>query len=73
MVSLLHDDEDSRGPVVNGFLWCNDVFLQLDVTKTKEICIDFGRTHPTAVNSDINGQKVEVEIIINNWLQKSIG
>ncbi len=65
IVSLLHDDEDSHGPVVDDFLsWCNDAFLQLNVTKMKEICIDFRRTPPSVPNSEINGQKVE---IISNY------
>ena len=44
IVILLHDDEYAHGPVVNEFVdWCDNAFLQLNVQKTMDMCIDFRR------------------------------
>ena len=38
IVSLLDDTDTSHGPVLNYFLdWCNEAFLELNVTKTKDV------------------------------------
>ena len=42
ILSLLGNEEEGHGQVMEDFLSsCNDAFLQLNITKTKEICIDF--------------------------------
>ncbi len=61
IVSLLNDTETSHGPVLNYFLdWCNEAFLELNVTKTKDVCIDCRRHHPAPVNTTVNGEAVEI-------------
>lgn len=58
-ISLLNNDESSLSPVVDGFLkWCSEAF-ELNVTKTKVMCIDFKRNVPGAVRSVINGRALE--------------
>ena len=60
IVSLLHDDESSHGPVIDYFLkWCKNSFLNLNVTKTKDMCIDFRRHAPATESTVIDGQEVE--------------
>lgn len=42
VVSLLRDGESSHGPVINDFVkWCKDSYLQLNMSKTKDMIIDF--------------------------------
>lgn len=42
IVSLLDDDDVRHGQVLDSFIyWCKEAFLQINVTKTKELCIDF--------------------------------
>lgn len=51
----------SHGPVVDDFiLWCENAFLQLNVTKTKDMCIDFRRSPPAPQNSVVKGEAVEI-------------
>lgn len=43
-VSLLQGEETTSGPVVDDFThWFDDSFSNLNVTKTKDMCIDFQR------------------------------
>ena len=60
IVSLLHGKEASHGPIVAEFTdWCDKSYLQLNVTKTKDMAIDF-RKHPQAqMPTDIKGQILE--------------
>lgn len=45
IVSLLEENEPSHGPIIDEFVtWCEESFLQLNTSKTKDILIDF-RTH----------------------------
>lgn len=61
IVSLLYDDETSHGPVVDGFVsWCGNAFLQLNVSKTKDMCIDFRRLPPAPQCSAIESQAVDM-------------
>ena len=61
IISLLDDNEASHGPVVDDFVsWCDEAFLQLNVTKTKDMCIDFRLSAPATESSVINGQAVEM-------------
>lgn len=42
IVSLLQGSENNHGPVVDNFVkWCEDSYLQLNITKTKDMAIDF--------------------------------
>ena len=61
IVSLLDNDEVGHGQVTEDFLsCCNDAFLELNISKAKELCIDFRHgPHPTQ-NTDICGQPVEI-------------
>ena len=60
IVSLLRDAESSHGPVLDYFLkWCKNSFLSLNVTKTKDMCIDFRRHVPATGSTVIDGQEVE--------------
>ncbi len=62
IVSLLNDNENSHGPVVDEFVeWCDNAFLQLNVKKTKDMYIDF-RHKPSNINQTtiIKGQALEV-------------
>ena len=61
IVSLLSDAEVCHGPVVDDFVsWCEEAFLQLNVTKTKDMCIDFRRSEPAHQSTVINGQIVDL-------------
>lgn len=61
IVSLLDNNEDGHGPVLNDFLsWCSDAFLDLNISKTKEVCIDFRRATSPTLTSTIQGQSVEI-------------
>ena len=60
IVSLLHDQNTDHGPVVDYFVqWCIDAYLHLNVTKTKDMCIDFRKTQQSPQNTVINGDKVD--------------
>ena len=61
IVSLLNNEEVEHGQVTEDFLSrCKDTFLELNISKTKELLIDFRRgPHPTQ-NTVINGQPVEI-------------
>ena len=61
IVSLLNNDENSHGQVLDDFLsWCDNAFLQLNVSKTKEICSDFRCAPPSPKKSVVNGQAVDI-------------
>ena len=43
IVSLLQENESSHGPVLDDFLrWCEESYLQLNISKTKDMVIDLG-------------------------------
>ena len=60
IVSLLQGDESGHGPVVEDFVtWCDDSYLKLNITKTKDMIIDF-RTRPVDhVTTIIKGEAVD--------------
>ena len=63
IVSLLDNSETEHGPVVDDFIsGCNDFHLSINVTKTKDMLIDFRKTQPTNVAPTIIQDKV-VEIV----------
>lgn len=56
-VSLPDRDEFSHGPVVDYFMTCcQDSFLTINASKTKDMVIDFRHSQSSAVNTVINGQ-----------------
>lgn len=61
IVSLLSSDDPEHGPVVNDFMdWCKSSFLNINVEKTKEMCIDF-RRNPTVISPVVmDNQPVEL-------------
>ncbi|KAF7668648.1 hypothetical protein LDENG_00299480, partial [Lucifuga dentata] len=62
IISLLHGKEDSHGPVLNDFVqWCDDNFLTLNISKTKDVFIDFRRASflLTPPQTLLNGQAVQ--------------
>ena len=61
IVSLLEEDEVQHGPVVDDFIsWCDKSFLQLNVSKTKDMVISFRRTPPSPAPTLIKGTEIEV-------------
>ena len=62
IISLLQNDESEHGPVVNEFVsWCDEAFLQLNTSKTKDMAIDFRRkvSNPPTQTS-IKGSNIEI-------------
>lgn len=60
IVSLLHDAETSHGPVLQDFSsWCDQSFLVINASKTKDMVIDFRTQAPNQNPTVIKGQPVE--------------
>ncbi len=60
IVSLLQDHEVGHGPVLDYFIrWCDDSYLQLNVTKTKDMIIDFRKKQPVTAQTLVKGTAVE--------------
>lgn len=61
IVSLLKENENGHGPVVNQFVqWCEESKLKLNTLKTKDIVIGFRKKKDTPEATIILGQSVEV-------------
>ena len=61
IVSLLSNDEINHGPVVDEFSdWCKRSFLDINVSKTKELIIYFRKKPPPILSAAICGQAVDV-------------
>ena len=61
IVSLLSDNDCQHGPVLEDFIsWCKRSFLNINVSKTKEIIIDFRRKSSPAPPALISDQAVVV-------------
>lgn len=61
IVSLLNSHKNEHGPVINDFVsWCEDAFLHLNISKTKNMSIDFRRLPPAPKHSVINSQDIEI-------------
>lgn len=59
LVSLLREDEQDHGPVLEEFLvWCEKSNLLLNTSKTKEMSIDFRKDKPTNPTV-IGGQTIQ--------------
>ena len=60
IVSLLTGEEQVHGPVVNDFVsWCDVSFLQLNVSKTKEVIVDLRKFPSIPVPISIKGVEIE--------------
>ena len=55
-----NDENNYRKSIVDVIKWCNDNFLEVNVTKTKEMTIDFRKNKNEKVPILINGKDVEV-------------
>ena len=61
IVSLLNKKDTSHGPIIDHFaIWCQDASLELNASKTKDMCINFRRNVINKVKTCINGQEIEV-------------
>ncbi|XDV22955.1 hypothetical protein PO909_027697 [Leuciscus waleckii] len=60
IVSLLVNEETSHGPVVEDFVsWCAKCNLSLNISKTKDMIIDFGKSAISVSPTVINGRDIE--------------
>lgn len=56
----VQDHEVGHGPVLDSFIkWCDESYLQLNVSKTKYMCTDFRRTSLVMPPTVIKGSAVE--------------
>ena len=61
LLSLLYNDETGHGPVLHDFVeWCDQSYLCLNKTKTKDMCIDFRRDPPPQTDTVIHDNAVEM-------------
>ena len=61
MVSLLQEDEKEHGPALDDFVaWCEESSLELNVSKTKDMIIDFRKSPSFAPPTVIKGADVEM-------------
>lgn len=61
IVSLLSGDEQDHGPVLSDFVkWCDDSSLHLNVSKTKDMVIDFRKAPPPPTTTIIKGTNIEL-------------
>ncbi|KAK7939111.1 hypothetical protein WMY93_002437 [Mugilogobius chulae] len=61
IVSLLSEDEQDHGPVLSDFVeWCDGSFLHLNVSKTKDMVIDFRRAPPLPTITVIKDTDIEL-------------
>jgi len=59
IVSLLHENDRGHGPKIEDFVqWCKESHHQLNVSKTKDMYIHFGKTQGYEATT-INGQLVD--------------
>ena len=61
ILSLLSSDDPDHGPVVRDFTdWCESSFSNINVSKTKEMSIDFRKNRTVTTPAVIFGEKVEI-------------
>lgn len=61
LLSLLYEHEHVHSGALPAFLrWCDEHFLDLNVSKTKEMIFDFRLNRPVVVNSTIHGDAIEI-------------
>ncbi len=56
IVSLLTEDVNCHGPVVNDFMTCDSAFLQVNIKKTKYMVIDFRSSPSSPQPTSVKGQ-----------------
>lgn len=76
IVSLLQGSENNHGPVVDDFVkWCEDSHLQLNITKTKDMAIDFRKNakmpEPVWIQGQVKFYKYLGTIIDCTFLENS--
>lgn len=60
IISLLSQKDCGHGPVLSDFVeWCETAFLNINVNKTKEMYINFGRSPVSLPPALINSQAVD--------------
>lgn len=60
IVSLLPENETSHCPVIDDFIhWCEESYLQLNLSKTKDMVIDFSRNNSMNEATLMKGQTIE--------------
>lgn len=59
--SALQKAEQSHGPVLDYFpRWCDGSYLQLNVSETKDMTLDFRKSPPVTAQTSIKGQAVDI-------------
>ena len=58
--TTINDLETYKTQIFNFASWCKDHFLQLNVSKTKEMIVDFRKTNFQHEKIYIEGQEVEI-------------
>ena len=61
LLSLLQGSEQYHGPALTEFVdWCDNSYLDLNVTKTKEMIVDFRRQEHSPGKSIIHNNEIEI-------------
>lgn len=61
IVSLLEGDKTTNGQVMADFVtWCHKSFLQLNVSKTKYMVIDFRKSLPSPPSTFLKAAAIEM-------------
>ncbi|KAF7641808.1 hypothetical protein LDENG_00271510 [Lucifuga dentata] len=60
-------EEEYRRLISDFVVWCNQNHMQLNVTKTKEMVVDFRRTKTPITPVSIGGEKVELVQSTSTW------
>jgi len=61
LLSLLQGDQSDHGSVLPAFVdWCDNNFLDLNITKTQEFIIDFSKGYVELKDRRIHGKEVQI-------------
>ena len=61
LLSLLYGSEQNQGHALTEFVfWCNNSYLDLNVSKTGEMIVDFRRQKHSHGETFVHGQEVEI-------------
>ncbi len=70
LLSPLQDPQSDHSCALNSFIkWCDDNFLDLNVTKTKELITDFQKDSGEPRSSTIHNEEVQIVDTTNTWVQ----